>query len=37
MPDTNRRLNENDAKKVKDLSVFDENDPEQHIKKFFLG
>ena len=37
MPDENRRLNENDAKKVKDLSVFDENDPEQHIMKLLFG
>ena len=37
MPDENRRLNENDAKKVKDLSVFDENDPEQHVMKLLFG
>ena len=37
MPDENRRLNEKDTMKVKDLTVFDEKDPEQHIMKLLYG
>ena len=37
MPDVNRRLNEKDAMKVKDLTIFDENNPEQHCMKLLYG
>ena len=37
MPDENRRLNEKDTMKVKDLTVFDEKDPEQHVIKLLYG
>ena len=37
MPNENRRLNEKDTMRVKDLSAFDENDPEQHCIKLLYG